>query len=57
MIVCLLLFGADPEIEDNEGKKCFEEYRDDISFIKEKIDDIKKEFISLDKKKKKIFEK
>jgi hypothetical protein len=54
MIVCLLLFGADPEIEDNEGKKCFEEYRDDMSLIKEKIDDIKREFISLTRKRRKF---
>ena len=26
------------EIEDNEGKKCFDEYKDDMSLIKEKID-------------------
>ena len=50
MMICLLLFGADPEIEDNEGKKCFDEYKDDMSLIKEKIDDIKREFISLTRK-------
>ena len=54
MIVCLLLFGADPEIEDNEGKKCFEDYKDDMSLIKEKIDDIKREFISLTRKRRKF---
>ena len=54
MIICLLLFGADPEIEDNEGKKCFEDYKDDMSLIKEKIDDIKREFISLTRKRRKF---
>ena len=54
MIICLLLFGADPEIEDNEGKKCFEDYKDDMSLIKEKIDDIKKEFIILTRKRRKF---
>jgi hypothetical protein len=54
MMICLLLFGADPEIEDNEGKKCFDEYKDDMSLIKEKIDDIKREFISLTRKRRKF---
>ena len=54
MIICLLLFGADPDIEDNEGKKCFDEYKDDMSLIKEKIDDIKREFISLTRKRRKF---
>ena len=54
MIICLLLFGADPEIEDNEGKKCFDDYKDDMSLIKEKIDDIKREFISLTRKRRKF---
>ena len=54
MIICLLLFGADPEIEDNENKKCFEDYKDDMSLIKEKIDDIKREFIILTRKRRKF---
>ena len=54
MMICLLLFGADPEIEDNEGKKCFDEYKDDMSLIKEKIDDIKREFIILTRKRRKF---
>ena len=54
MIICLLLFGADPEIEDNENKKCFEDYKDDMSLIKEKIDDIKREFITLTRKRRKF---
>jgi len=54
MIICLLLFGADPEIDDLEGKKCFEEYKDDMSTIKEKVDDIKREFISLTRKRRKF---
>ena len=54
MMICLLLFGADPEIEDNENKKCFEDYKDDMSLIKEKIDDIKKEFITLTRKRRKF---
>ena len=55
MIICLLLFGADPEIEDNENKKCFEDYKDDMSLIKEKIDDIKREFIILTRKRRKFW--
>ena len=54
MMICLLLFGADPEIEDNEGKKCFDDYKDDMSLIKEKIYDIKREFISLTRKRRKF---
>ena len=54
MIICLLLFGADTEIEDNEGKKCFDDYKDDMSLIKEKIEDIKREFISLTRKRRKF---
>ena len=53
-IVDRLLFGAEPDIEDNEGKKCFDEYKDDMSLIKEKIDDIKREFISLTRKRRKF---
>jgi len=54
MIICLLLFGADPEIEDHENKKCFEDYKDDMSLIREKIDDIKREFIILTRKRRKF---
>ena len=54
MIICLLLFGADPEILDNENKKCFEDYKDDMSLIREKIDDIKREFIILTRKRRKF---
>ena len=54
MMICLLLFGADPEIEDKKKKKCFDEYKDDMSLIKEKIDDIKREFISLTRKRRKF---
>ena len=54
MIICLLLFGADPEILDNENKTCFEDYKDDMSLIREKIDDIKREFIILTRKRRKF---
>ena len=54
MIICLLLFGADPEIGDNEGKKPFEDYREDMSLTQERIDGIKREFISLTRKRRKF---
>lgn len=54
MIICLLLFGVDTEIEDNEQRKAFDDYRDDISGIKEKVDEIKREFISLTRKRRKF---
>lgn len=54
MIICLLLFGVDIDIEDNEGRKAFEDYKDDMMPIKEKIDEIKREFISLTRKRRKF---
>ena len=54
MIICLLLFGVDIEIEDNEGRKAFEDYKDAMMPAKEKVDEIKREFISLTRKRRKF---
>lgn len=54
MIICLLLFGANPEIEDNEGRKPFDDSKDDLGPIIEKVNSIKKEFISLGRKRRKF---
>lgn len=54
MIICLLLFGVDIDIEDNEGRKAFEDYKEDMMPVKEKIDEIKREFISLTRKRRKF---
>lgn len=54
MIICLLLFGANKEIADKEGNKPFADYREDLTPITEKIDEIKREFISLTRKRRKF---
>ena len=54
MIIALLLFGADPEIKDEEDKTPFEYARDDMNQIMEIINDIKKEFILLTRKRRKF---
>lgn len=54
MIVCLLLFGADPEILDKEGKKPSDDFRDDVKPLEEAVALVKREFISLTRKRRKF---
>lgn len=55
IVICLLLFGADTEIKDNEGKGPLDDYKwDDLSTIREAVDNIKREFISLTRKRRKF---
>ena len=56
MVLCLLLFGANTEIEDNDGKKPFdyESGKEDLPILLEKVKKIKKEFISLGRKRRKF---
>lgn len=55
MVICLLLFGADTEAKDIEGKGALDDYRwEDLNTIREAIDSIKREFICLTRKRRKF---
>ena len=54
MVICLLLFGANTEIEDNDGKKPFDYAKNDLLPLVEKVSSIKREFISLGRKRRKF---
>lgn len=54
MVICLLLFGADIEKKDNEGNEPLKDYRwEDLQTIQETVESIKREFISLTRKRRK----
>lgn len=55
MVICLLLFGANTNLKDLEGNEPLKDYKwDDLQTILEAVEGIKREFISLTRKRRKF---